>query len=272
MKHNKKRNTAFLYECLIKELTKSVVRNEVEKKSIITEILKEFFTKGTILRKELEIYKSIFESKKMSKEFAQRFLFESKKDFHDLDRKAIFNAQTSLINKINKTLKGNPYANFVPNYKNIASLNMFFNSDTMNAKSRLIVETKLVGLLSNKITYKKEEMKHIDNLTYKTFIDKFNETYSNTLRKEQKDLLTNYIVSFSDNGLGLKAFMNEEIGRLKKEVGKCINNEKIAKNNAFLSDTQRVLEKLESFAKTPITEKMVREIFYIQDLVSEVNK
>ena len=66
--------------------------------------------------------------------------------------------------------------------------------------------------------------------------------------------------------------MNEEIGRLKKEVGECINSEKIAKNEAFLSDTQRVLEKLESFAKTPITEQMVREIFYIQDLVSEVNK
>ena len=109
MKHNKKRNTAFLYECLIKELTKSVVRNETKRKNNITEILKEYFTKGTILRKELDIYQTVFESKKMSKEFAQRFLFESKKDFHGLDRKAVFNTQTSLINKINKTLKGNPY-------------------------------------------------------------------------------------------------------------------------------------------------------------------
>jgi len=270
MKHNKKRNTAFLYECLIKELTKSVVRKETKRKNQITNILKEYFTKGTILRKELDIYKTVFESKKMSKEFAQRFLFESKKDFNGLNKKEVFNTQTSLINKINKNLKGNPYANFVPNYKNIASLNMFFNSDTMNAKNRLIVETKLVGLLSTKVSYEKEEMKHIDNLTYKTFVDKFNETYSKSLRKEQKDLLTNYIVSFSDNGLGLKAFLNEEIGRLKKEVGECINNEKIAKNEVFLSDTRRVLEKLESFAKTPITEQMVREIFYIQDLVLEV--
>ena len=31
MKHNKKRNTAFLYECLIRELTKAIVRENVEK-------------------------------------------------------------------------------------------------------------------------------------------------------------------------------------------------------------------------------------------------
>ena len=31
MKHNKKRNTAFLYEALVQELTKSVVEKNVEK-------------------------------------------------------------------------------------------------------------------------------------------------------------------------------------------------------------------------------------------------
>ena len=35
MKHNKKRNTAFLYESLVKELTKAVVRQEETKKKKI---------------------------------------------------------------------------------------------------------------------------------------------------------------------------------------------------------------------------------------------
>ena len=40
MKHNKKRNTAFLYECLIKEMTKAVVRGELQKKQqIITDMV-----------------------------------------------------------------------------------------------------------------------------------------------------------------------------------------------------------------------------------------
>ena len=39
MKHNKKRNTAFLYESLVKELTKAVVRQTNEKKKNMKEIL-----------------------------------------------------------------------------------------------------------------------------------------------------------------------------------------------------------------------------------------
>jgi len=33
MKHNKKRNTAFLYESLIKELTKAIVRKQTDPKN-----------------------------------------------------------------------------------------------------------------------------------------------------------------------------------------------------------------------------------------------
>ena len=41
MKHNKKRNTAFLYECHVKELTKAIVRKDNDKKSKIIGIIKE---------------------------------------------------------------------------------------------------------------------------------------------------------------------------------------------------------------------------------------
>jgi hypothetical protein len=118
----------------------------------------------------------------------------------------------------------------------------------------------------------KEEMRHVDNLTYKTFVNKFNKTYENSLRKEQKDLLTNYIVSFSDNGLGLKSFLNEEISRLKEEIGVLTENTKNAKNDALSSKLGRVLTKLDSFSNTPITETVVKDVFYIQDLIEEVKK
>ena len=44
-RHNKKRNTAFLYETLIVELTKSSVRNDTNRKRNVIAILKEFFSK-----------------------------------------------------------------------------------------------------------------------------------------------------------------------------------------------------------------------------------
>jgi hypothetical protein len=129
MKHNKKRNTAFLYECLVKELTKSVVRQEHQRKRQILSIIKEFFHKDSVLKQDLDVYRSIMESKKLPKDTAQRFLFETRKDFHDLDRKNIFNQQTILIKTINETISPAVFANFISNYKNIASIGTFFDSN-----------------------------------------------------------------------------------------------------------------------------------------------
>ena len=41
IKHNKKRNTAFLYEVLVRHLTKSVIDNDSEKKRLVASIIKE---------------------------------------------------------------------------------------------------------------------------------------------------------------------------------------------------------------------------------------
>jgi hypothetical protein len=268
MKHNKKRNTAFLYECLIKELTKAIVREDKKRQTITKNILKQFFYRGSLLKEELVLYNSLLETKELKTEFSRRLLEETKKDFNGLDRKGIFNRQTSLINKINKQLGHGVFSNFVPNYKDMATLGLFFQNPNLSAKKRIMLESNLIKFLGKKdniIT----EMKHLDNLEYKTFVSKFNNAYEKTLQKEQKDLLTNYIVSFSDNGLGLKSFLNEEIGRLKTAVQlRIVEDSKGANNENF----KKVKAKLDNYTKTPINQQMVEEIFYIQDLIAEVTR
>ena len=271
MKHNKKRNTAFLYECLVKELTKAIVRKDNDKKSKIIGIIKENFKKGSALKAELNVYKSVMECQKLPKEFAQRFLVETKKDFQNIDRKKVFNEQTELIRQINESLSTTAFANFIANYKDLASIGQYLQDNNMKAKNRLLVESRVVNLLTTE-KKQKQEMKHVDNLTYKTFTKKFNETYSRTLRTEQKDLLMNYIVSFSDNGLGLKSFLNEEISRLKKGLSEATKFDKTQKNEAILAKTERVLNKLDEYKAQKITEGMVKEIFYIQDLLEEIKR
>ena len=236
MKHNKKRNTAFLYECLLKELTKSIVRKDKDNKNKIISMIKENFAKGKELYDDLQLYRSILENKdKMTLDFSKRFLVETKIDFDNLNRKSIFNAQTKLISQINQNLGSDVFKNFVPNYKDIATVGSWFSSTELNAKSRLIIETKVLKILIPK-SEEKKEMRHIDNLTYNTFIQKFNETYKRSLRDRQKALLTNYIVSFSDNGLGLKVFMNEEIARIKKELQKITSDDTL--NESYKQNTE----------------------------------
>ena len=266
MKHNKKRNTAFLYECLIKEVTKAIVREDKKRKQLIVDIIKENFSKGSILDKDLQLYKELLETKNLNSEFASEFLIEIKKDWNELDRKEIFNKQTILIKKINEDLGSDVFGNFVENYRNIATIGQFFNSSGVGARNRLVLQErvkKLVMVKENK--QKQQDLLHIDKLTYNTFVNKFNETYQHTLRPEQRNLLTNYITSFSDNGLGLKAFMNEELGRLKEEIQQL-------QESPYADKLSVVNEKINSYTKVPLSEEIVREVFYIQDLIAEIKK
>ena len=264
LKHNKKRNTAFLYEALIKEYTKAVLRKENTKKSRIISILKEYFSTGTLLRQDLENYKTLLEAKIGDPEVSSRLLHEVKKDYHSLDRKAVFNLQTKLIKAINETVSNKVFANFISNYKDLATIGQFFANEG-TAKHRIILEDRVAKLMRPQNKEEKTIL-HVDNLTYNTFVKKFNESYEHTLRPEQKNLLTCYITSFADNGLGLKVFMNEEVGRLKTTIKEC------KKNNKHEEKLDAVLKKLDSLSKTPISESVVKDIFYIQDLMHEVTK
>ncbi len=269
MKHNKKRNTAFLYESLIKELTKSIVKKEQQKKATIVEIIKKYFNKNSILKKELDVYNAVLEETALSGEYASKYIHECKKDFETLDRVAIFNLQTSLIKDIRESVSNSAFSNFISNYRDIASIGQFFNSSQTPAKQRLLLEANIVKMVT-KVKVETKEMKHIDNLTYKTFVDKFNTTYENSLTLEQKKLLTNYITSFSNNGLGLKSFINEEIARLKQQFSESIQNS--ANNPSYTTKAKKVIGKLQSFSKRPIDETMVKDLFYMQNLAYEVSK
>ena len=268
MKHNKKRNTAFLYECLIKELTKAIVREDKKRQTITKNILKEFFKKNSELQKELRLYNSLLDSKALNESFSRRLLEETKKDFYGLNRKKIFNSQTNLINIMHQQLGHGIFSNFIPNYKDIASVGLYFQNNTLPAKKRIMLESQLIKFLNRKDKVL-TEMKHLDNLEYKTFVNKFNDTYERTLRTEQKDLLTNYIVSFSDNGVSLKSFLNEELGRLKSAVQQQLSEGSTNPNN---ENFKKVKVKLDNYTKTPINQQMIEEVFYIQDLIAEVTK
>jgi len=186
-----------------------------------------------------------------------------KKDWETLDRKEIFNQQTQLLREFNQNIP-EAFGNFIPNYKSIATIGQYFNSSGLKAKARLLIEERTKRLLvSHSEAIKEGDLKTVDSLTYNTFVSNFNDTYKESLLKEQRDLLTNYIVSFSDNGLGLKIFMNEEIGRLKEQC------ESLSEGK-WSDKIHLVKEKLEDFKKKPLTEEVVKDVFHIQQLLSEI--
>jgi len=117
---------------------------------------------------------------------------------------------------------------------------------------------------------KKSESVEIDNITFKTFVGKFNDKYENGLLQEQKDLLTRYITSFSDNSLELKMYLNTEIGRLKTKLAEAVNVDEISNDNDMLEKTKQIVEKLNSFAKSDVNENVLMTVLKTQSLVEEI--
>ena len=131
-----------------------------------------------------------------------------------------------------------------------------------------MLESKVVSFLTKK-QQTKTEMKPIESLEFKMYVKRFNDTYENSLLREQKELLSNFIVSFSDNGLGLKSYLNDEIGRLKEAVATEIES---TDSIALKENFEKVKNKLQGYAKTPLNSQIVEEVFYIQDLLAEVKR
>ncbi len=271
MRHNKKRNTAFLFEALIAEMTKAVVRGDLKAQARTRKIIAKHFKKGTALYEELQLYKAILETRGLDKIVAEKLIFEVKAQRKYILDGDVFKEQSELIQDMNQEYKKAVFSNFVPNYKDLATLAQLFNSETP-VKERVLLEGRIVDYLSSEPEAKEEsKMKPIDSLTYKTFVSKFNEKYSGTLSEQQKTLLSKYISSFSDNGLDLKIYLNEEIGRLKQEVENSLSAREISEDAAMKQSTERVLNELKGYAGKEIDTNMIQSLLKIQDLVLELN-
>ena len=71
-KQNKKRNTAFIYEVLVWEIIKQTINQNKEKRDIVIGVVKEAFKKGTGLRKELDLYKTLMDTKNLNERVAEK--------------------------------------------------------------------------------------------------------------------------------------------------------------------------------------------------------
>jgi len=268
-KHNKKRNTAFLYEALIKEITKAVVEKNIELKNKIVFIVKESFKKNSFLYQELKLYKSLCDTYNLEPHLAERLIYEIRQEHSKIDRKELFMEQSALIKKVNSLLSKSIFSNFVPNYKSLATIYQIFNEETP-IKKRILLENALVKKISSQLGDNELKVKPVDGLVYKSFVQRFNSEYSSKLISEQKELLNKYISSFLDNGIDLKIFLNEELSRLKKVVKRSLKLDDMKQDSEMASKAKKVLEVLDNFKEEKINKNLIMKVMKIQNLAKEI--
>ena len=83
-------------------------------------------------------------------------------------------------------------------------------------------------------------------------------------------MLTKYISSFSDNALELKMYLNTEISRLKRRMNEALSIEEIRNDNEMTRKASDVVARLESYAKSEVTEEVLMTVLQTQSLVGEI--
>ena len=272
-KHNKKRNTAFLYEALVREMTKAVVSQDKGRKNNIVDILKESFSSNKVLGKELKLYQTILESTDLDNVTAEKLLYKIREAYSELDEQEIYNAQSTVVNRINKEIGSDVYNNFVPNYKSIATVSQLFGADStaLGIKRGVILEQQVLETITSSTTKEpKDEMKPIDNIVFKTFTSKFNEVYGEDLLSEQKELLNRYILSFSSD-IDMKIYLNEELGRLHTALQEALSAEEVRSDESMTESTNSVIQMIEQFKNIPVDKSLIEKVLKIQNLVHEIS-
>jgi hypothetical protein len=262
VKHSKFKNTAILFELLVKQITQEVLSNST--KNISEKIIKEFFSSNKELAKELKLYNQIVKEKYSSIDDAKLFLEEVSKERVKLDENKLNKEKYNLIKTIKESYDLDKFlSSNLQNYKLLASVYKVFEAKTMGRKVEIRDFIDSNNTILEHITHKKVSSKQTDTLyesfkqqsedlrllTYKLLIENFNKKYSN-LDDSQKGLLREFINNVTNTSTFPK-FIEEEtkkvLSNLVKEskvIGDKVTKIKISemiklyKSDKFLRENQ----------------------------------
>jgi len=266
-KHNKKRNSAFIYEVLLREVVKQSVAKNTAKRDVAITILKEAFKKDTQLKQELDLYKSLLETRNLPERLAEKLIHESLSQHETINQAELFKEQSRVIATVNKKISKDAFSNFVPNYKYLATIAQLF-AGNLNPKSKVLLEAKVAQTLMT-TSPKQYKIKNVSNLVMRSFASRFNEAH-NEMLEEQKETLRNFVNSFVDNGVEFRFYLHEELGRLKGVVKESYKLAEIKEDTVLRDKLDKVKEMLENFNKAPLNRQSLIQVLQIQNLAHEL--
>lgn len=237
MLHNKKRNTALVYEFLIRHITKCLIENQSASANKAMALVKRYFRTGP-LREELALFNCVTQAHAPDIHYAEKLLGAVVEKARSLDYRKLEHVKSRLIRDINETLDPAAlYKSKVPYYSVYASLQTLINHSNgkqqkLDGIQRVQLEQRVVSFLTQERTPEKtltESLKldpQYNNTVYKLVIRKFDEKYKDTLNEAQKKLLTKYaIASMSDNKQVFSHALRCEINNVRKALGFIANKE-----------------------------------------------
>lgn len=280
IKHSKFKNTGVLFELLVRQITLEVLNGD--KTENAKKIVKEFFSNGKELNKELRLYELLQNEKYSSESRAEKFVDTVCEAYLKLNQNELRKEKYNLIKSINESFDSQQFMSSpIKNYKVLASIYKVFESkkikeydikDVFNSKITLIenITSKTISktIESDKLveTYRKQD-KDIRLLTYKILVETFNKKYTN-LDSSQKEILREYINNIS-NTSKFKEYYVQKITQTIKELLESKKQIKDKVTSIKLNETISVL-KSQKIGRT-VSDTQVSVLMLSQELLKEIN-
>ena len=283
IKHSKFKNTGFIFELLVRQITSEIMSAN---KSVAERILKEHFNSKKELSKELKLYQYLINEKYNSESKAEKFIDTILEARKRLDETKLTREKYNLIKEIKDTYNLEEFIKSpISNYKTLASIYKIFEVASTDAQydptdivsSRFtITESIINSSIQNKDVKLKdlvmEEYKKQDEdlraVSYKLLVESFNNKYKN-LTNDQKGLLREYINNINNTGK-LNEYVSNEITKLTnglKEVGSKITDKV---TQIKLAETIANVRKVKSVKK--IKEQHLSALMMTYELLSELKQ
>ena len=283
IKHSKFKNTGFLFELLVRQITSEVMSSS---KSVAEKLLKEHFNSKQELSKELKLYQYLINEKYNSESKAEQFINTILEARKKIDEKKLTKEKYNLIKEIKETYNLDEFIKSpISNYKTLASIYKIFETVINNEEydptdivsSRFTIAENIINSsIQNKDVKLKDAVleeyrKQDDDLravSYKLLVESFNNKYSN-LTNDQKGLLREYINNINNTGK-LSEYVSTEVTKLVeglKEVGSKISD-KVTKIK--LAETIANIRKIKSVKK--IKEQHLSAMMMTYELLKELKE
>lgn len=253
--HSKKRNSALLYEFLVRSISRALVEGDKKKSSLALKILRRNFKQGTELFKEFRLMNSLVKTTVSSQSVASSILTEAKKAARSHDVVVLDREKSILIKHINHSLNedGCFYDVQIDDYKTYATVQQLINNWRTNEPDlgRLaLFEDSVVKMMTSE-KQKLDENTSIDEspgmtrLLMKVMTEKLNEKYGKSLNNDQKALVRTYALASVNSDM---SSVKKKLQELRDSLLSDIETFKVASTDHML------VEKLESTSKLLLEE------------------
>ena len=224
IKHSKYKNTGILFELLTRQITSDILSGRKEPKAI--PILENYFNRNKELGKELVLYLSFFNGKKLSETKSLDYINIVVDQRKKLDNRKLKEQKYNLVKEIKENYDLRKFLfNRVPSYKIYASIYKSFECavqgytyenvrELSSAKYTLVeylcgeTENKNIVIESEVVNTLREQEEDLRLLTYRLILEKFNKKYKK-LNENQKNLLREFLNKGTDTSHILQLAKNE---------------------------------------------------------------